>query len=429
MKPETLNSELEITSPVGSYEALMAAIQGGADSVYFGIDKLNMRAASSINFTIEDLGKIVAICKQHQIRSYITLNSVIYDSEIDLAKTIIDAASESGVTGIIASDFSVINYINYANSLHPTLNSQQLELKLSTQCNISNLDAVRFFSKYADSMVLARELSLEQVQQVTGTIANEGIIGPSGKLVRIEIFAHGALCMAISGKCYLSLHNMNSSANRGECLQLCRRPYLVKDKDGGFELEIDNEYIMSPKDLCTIEFLDKIINAGVNIIKIEGRGRSPEYVKTVTSCYREAVDSIKEGSYNNKKIEIWKNKLKTVYNRGFWDGYYLGRKMGEWAEIYGSQAEIRKVYVGKITNYFSDLKVAEVKIETNSLSVGDDIYIMGPSTGVYEDNVKEIRVNLVNVETAQKGDVCSIPVQTFLRRSDKLYKKIISAEP
>jgi U32 family peptidase len=408
--------DIEITAPVGSFESLMAAIQAGADSVYFGIDKLNMRAASSVNFTLDDLSEILEITKEHNIKSYITLNSVIFNDEIDLVKTIINSAKESGVSGIIASDFAVILYAN----------SRGVEVHCSTQCNISNIEAVRFFSRFADVMVLARELNLEQVKQITETIEKENINGPSGNKVKIEVFAHGALCMAISGKCYLSLHNMNSSANRGECLQLCRRPYHVTDKDGGFELEIDNEYIMSPKDLCTVDFLDKIVKAGVKILKIEGRGRSPEYVKTVTSCYREAIESVCDGTYNEEKIKAWKQKLGTVYNRGFWDGYYLGRKLGEWTERYGSQATTKKIYVGKITNYFSDIKVAEVKIESNSISVGDNFYIMGRTTGVYEDVVKEIRVDLLNVETANKCDLCSIPVNTFLRRSDKLYKIIVN---
>ncbi len=413
-----IRKDIEITAPVGSFESLMAAIQSGADSVYFGIDKLNMRAASSFNFTLDDLPKLVEITKEHKLNSYITLNSVVYNNEIELVKTIIKSAKESGITGIIASDFAVIQLAFSAG----------VEVHCSTQCNISNIEAVRFFSQFADVMVLARELNLDQVKQITDTIETENIKGPSGNKIRIEIFAHGALCMAISGKCYLSLHNMNSSANRGECLQMCRRPYHVTDKDGGFELEIDNEYIMSPKDLCTIDFLDRIIGAGVKILKIEGRGRSPEYVKIVTKCYKEAIESITEGTYSEEKAKLLKDKLDTVYNRGFWDGYYLGRKTGEWTEKYGSQATTKKIYVGKITNYFKELKVAEVKIETNSLSIGDNFYIMGPSTGVYEDTVKEIRVDLVNVETANKGDLCSIPVDTFLRRSDKLYKIVGSNE-
>jgi U32 family peptidase len=405
---------IEIMSPVGSYESLMAAIQGGADSVYFGIGQLNMRSASSKNFTLDDLAKISQICQDNNIRTYITLNTVIYDGELEQMKAIVDAAKANKITAIIASDQSVIHYSSQAG----------MEIHMSTQANITNIEAVKFYSLFADVMVTARELSLDKVKAITDAIREEKITGPSGDLVQIEVFAHGALCMAISGKCYLSLDTMNHSANRGACLQICRRPYKVTDKDGGIELEIDNEYIMSPKDLKTIGFLDKILDAGVRVLKIEGRGRSPEYVKTVTHCYKEAVVAYQEGFYNDENIQIWNEKLKSVYNRGFWDGYYLGRKMGEWSERYGSQATHKKVYIGKITNYFTKLKVAEIKIETNSLKVGDDIRIMGETTGVLEEKVKEIRVDLKSVEVAQKGEVCSMPVDTFLRRSDKLYKVI-----
>jgi len=409
-------NQIEIMSPVGSYESLTAAIQGGADAVYFGIEQLNMRSRSSNNFTLDDLVKISEICEENNIRSYITLNTIIYNRELELMRTIVDAAGENNITAIIASDISVIKYAR----------EQGVEVHISTQCNITNIEAVRYYSEFADVMVTARELSLEQVAEITGLIKEENIKGPSGEFIQIEIFAHGALCMAVSGKCYLSLDNYNSSANRGTCLQGCRRSYIVKDKETDMELEIDNEYIMSPKDLNTIGFLDKILKAGVRVLKIEGRGRSPEYVKTVTQCYREAVNSWFDGTYTKENIEIWNNKLSTVYNRGFWDGYYLGRKLGEWTEKYGSQATQKKQYIGKINNYFSKLGVVELKIETNSLSIGDEILIIGPTTGVYEDSVKEIRIDLKATNNAQKGDVCSFAVKSLVRRSDKVYK-IISA--
>ena len=399
-------------SPVGSYESLTAAIQGGADSVYFGIEQLNMRSRSSNNFTLDDLIEISKICRENKIRTYITLNTVIFDNELSLMKEIVNAAKANGITAIIASDQAVIQYANLVG----------MEIHMSTQTNITNIEAVKYYSQFADVMVTARELSLKQVYEITKAIEKEQITGPSGNLVQIEIFAHGALCMAISGKCYLSLDNMNSSANRGACLQVCRRPYKVTDKDGGIELEVDNEYIMSPKDLNTIGFLDKILKAGVRVLKIEGRGRSADYVKTVTACYKEAVKSHFEKTYNEENIEKWNKRLSSVFNRGFWDGYYLGKRMGEWTERYGSQATKRKIYIGKIANYFTKLKVAEIKIETHPLSVGDEIKIIGPTTGVYESKVKEIRVNLNKVKTANKGEICSIPVDTFLRRADKLYK-------
>ncbi len=406
--------QVEIMSPVGSYESLMAAIQGGAGSVYFGIEQLNMRAKSSNNFTLNDLVKISNICKGNNIRSYITLNTIIYDDELPLMKSIVDAAKANDITAIIASDISVIQYAC----------SVGMEVHISTQTNITNIEAVKYYSQFADVIVTARELNLGQVAAITKEIDEQQIKGPSGKLVQIEVFIHGALCMAVSGKCYLSLDNFNYSANRGECLQPCRREYIVKDLDNEIELEIDNKYIMSPKDLNTIGFLDKIFKAGVRILKIEGRGRSPEYVKTVTACYREAVQAYFDGNYNKENIEKWNKKLKTVYNRGFWDGYYLGQKLGEWTEKYGSQATKRKIYIGKITNYFTKIKVAEVKIETNSLSIGDEIKILGPTTGVYEDSVKEIRVDLKKVKKTVKGEICSIPVKSLVRRSDKLYKVI-----
>lgn len=406
--------DIEIMAPVGSYASLIAAIQGGANSVYFGIENLNMRSKSSQNFTIDDLKEITRICRENQIRTYITLNTVIYDHEMEKMRLIVDAAKANNITAIIASDMSVINYAS----------SVGMEIHMSTQTNITNIEAVKYYAQFADVMVTARELSLEQVKSITTGIKDQNITGPSGELVQIEVFAHGALCMAVSGKCYLSLDNLNSSANRGACLQQCRRKYIVKEKDSDIELEIDNEYIMSPKDLNTVSFLDKILDAGVRVLKLEGRGRSPEYVKTVASVYREAVNAWFEGAYNQEQIDQWNERLAKVYNRGFWDGYYLGRKTGEWTEEYGNQATVRKMYVGKVTNYYSNIQVAEIKIETNSIAMYDEIKIIGPTTGVYEDVISEIRVDLKTVDEAAKGDVCSVRVKELVRRGDKLYKII-----
>jgi putative protease len=404
--------DIEIMAPVGSYESLMAAVQGGADSVYFGIGKLNMRSRSSKNFTLDDLAKISDICREHGIRSYIALNTIIYDGELEEMKKIVDAAKANDITAIIASDLSVIQYAR----------SQNVEVHISTQNNVTNIESVKFWAHFADVMVTARELSLEQVGLITKQIREEQVKGPSGNLVQIEIFAHGALCMAVSGKCYLSLDNMNFSANRGECLQVCRRGYKVTDLDGEFELMIDHEYIMSPKDLKTVDFLDRILKAGVRVLKIEGRGRSADYVKTVSSVYREAVNTYFAGEYSQQKIDEWNRRLATVYNRGFWDGYYLGRKMGEWAGSYGSQATRRKEYVGRVTNYFSKIGVAEIKLETKKLSLGDEIQITGPTTGVYEGKIREIRVDEKNVKQAVKGDICSMPVEQLVRRMDKVFR-------
>ncbi len=406
--------DIEIMAPVGSFESLMAAIQGGANSVYFGVEHLNMRAKSSNNFTLKDLVKISDICKKNNIRSYITLNTVIYDDELDLMKNIVDVAKQNDITAIIASDLSVLQYAN----------SVGISVHISTQCNITNIEAVKFYSHFADTMILARELNLKQVANIIKDIEKQQIKGHSGNFIQIEIFAHGALCMAVSGKCYLSLDNENHSANRGDCMQLCRRPYIVTDKYTGQQLEIDNKYIMSAKDLCTIEFLDKILKAGVKVLKIEGRARSPEYVKTVTQCYRKAVDAYFNNNYTKENITQWLKELKTVYNRGFWDGYYLGKKLGEWTKIRDSQATKKKIYIAKIVNYFSNINVAELKIETNSLSVNDEILITGPTTGVIKTNVHEIRADFKNVNTTLKGEKCSIPVPSLVRRADKLYKLV-----
>ncbi len=410
--------EIEIMSPVGSYESLMAAIHAGAGSVYFGVGKMNMRSRSSANFDHDDLQKITQICSENNVKSYLTVNTVVYNNEIDQLKELLDWAKVCKVTAIIASDFAVLEYAQRIG----------LEIHISTQCNVTNIEAVRFFSKFADVIVLARETELSQVADITKKISEENICGPSGNLVEIEMFVHGALCMAVSGKCYLSLDNFNHSANRGACLQPCRRGYNVKDIDGEIELAIENQYIMSPKDLCTISFLDKIIHAGVTVLKIEGRGRSPEYVKMVTKCYHEALEAIADNTFTKEKIDDWMEKLRSVYNRDFWDGYYLGRKMGEWTERYGSQATRVKQYVGKVTNFFSKLNVAEVLIETNQLTKNDEIMIFGPTTGVYEDTLAEIRVDLKPVETAQKGDLCSIPVKETVRKNDKLYKWIVEVD-
>lgn len=402
----------EIMAPVGSYESLMAAIQGGADSVYFGAEQLNMRAASSNNFSLDDLRKIVSICKQNDIKSYLTVNVVVFDHEIDQMHRIIDAAVESRISAVIASDLAVINYA-YTSGI---------EVHLSTQLNITNIEALRFYSKWADVAVLARELNLQQVNNIYKNIIEQNIRGPKGDLIKIEMFAHGALCMAVSGKCYLSLHENNKSANRGECYQTCRKSYIVTGKESGYEIEVDNEYIMSPKDLCTIGFLDKMIKAGVQVLKIEGRARSAEYVKEVTSCYNEAIYAILDDTYNKEKTDAWTIRLSTVFNRGFWDGYYLGQTIGQWNTNYGSSATKRKVYLGKITNYFTKLNVAEIKLENGDLNRGDVILITGPTTGVVEYTMEEIRVDLKIVEKALKGELCSIKTTDFLRRSDKVYK-------
>lgn len=405
-------TDIELMAPVGSYESLMAAIQGGANSIYFGIEQLNMRARSSNNFTKDDLREIVKICKENEVKTYLTVNTVLYDNEMNLMHEVIDSAKENGVTAIIAADISAILYAR----------SVDVEVHISTQCNITNIESVRFYSQFADVVVLARELNLDQVANIYHQIVKQDIRGPKGELVQIEMFAHGALCMAVSGKCYLSLHEKSSSANRGACMQTCRKAYTVTEKESGNELEIDNQYIMSPKDLCTIGFVNKLIDAGVRVLKFEGRARSPEYVKTVLSCYNEAVDAYLDGSYGEDKIAVWKEELSTVFNRGFWDGYYMGQKIGEWSSEYGNRATKRKMLIGKGTNYFNKIKVAEFLLESQELSVGDTILITGPTTGVVETTIEEIRVDLKPVEKAVKGDSFSIALDTVIRRSDKLYK-------
>ncbi|MBO8428865.1 MAG: U32 family peptidase [Bacteroidetes bacterium] len=402
--------DLEIMAPAGNFEALMAAIQGGADSVYFGVGNLNMRSHSANNFSSSDIEEIVRICKEHGVRTYLTLNIVLYDSDIAPMQEALSAAAKAGVSAVIASDMAAISYAR----------SIGMEVHVSTQLNISNRESLKFFAQFADVIVLARELTLVQVKEISDFIRRENITGPSGERVRIEMFCHGALCMAISGKCYLSLHEYNASANRGSCFQLCRRGYRVTDLETGTQLDIDNKYIMSPKDLCTIEFIDKMAQAGVSVFKIEGRARSAEYVKKVASAYRKAADAVEEGRFTPQLGSSLKSELEQVFNRGFWDGYYQGARLGEWSSVYGNKATRKKTYIGKITNYFSNIGVAEVLIETGTLSVGNNILIIGPSTGVAEMKIPEIRVELKPVERAGKG-VCSIPVKEKLRRSDKVY--------
>lgn len=411
-------SDLEIMAPVGSFESLAAAIHAGADSVYFGIENLNMRSRSASNFSTDDLRKIVATCNEHGVKSYLTVNTVIYNDDLPLMRQIVDTAKEVGVSAIIASDVAVMRYAN----------SIGVEVHLSTQLNIANSDALRFYVQFADVAVLARELNLEQVADIYKKICEEPILGKSGKPIRIEMFCHGALCMAVSGKCYLSLHEHNASANRGACMQVCRRAYTVKDRDSDIELDIENQYIMSPKDLKTIHFLNKMIDAGVRVFKIEGRARGPEYVATVVACYREAIDSYLDGSFSDDKIAAWNERLSRVFNRGFWDGYYLGQRLGEWSSNYGSQAILRKVYVGKCTNYFAKLGVAEFLVEAQPISVGDEYLVTGTTTGAYEDTVSEIRTDLQAVETVEKGTIFSIKTQTPIRRNDKLYKLVASSK-
>ena len=403
--------QLEIMSPAGNFECLQAAIQGGANSVYFGIGRLNMRSHSANNFAPEDLAEVCRICRENGVRSYLTLNITLYDEDLEDMRKVLQSAKEAGVSAVIASDMAAIAY---ARSLG-------IEVHISTQLSISNRESLRFYAQFADVVVLARELTLVQVKEIKKVIDEEHICGPSGQPLRIELFCHGALCMAVSGKCYLSLHEYNASANRGSCYQVCRRGYEVTDLETGSQLVVDNKYIMSPRDLCTIEFMDRIIDAGVTVFKIEGRARSSEYVKTVTQAYREAADAVTAGTYTPEFAAGLKSRLETVFNRGFWDGYYLGAKMGQWSEVYGNRATRMKRYVGKVTNYFEKIGVAEILMETGKIAVGDTIVISGPTTGVYEGVVPEIRVDLEPVQQTVKGELCSIPVPVKLRRSDKVY--------
>lgn len=409
-------NKIEIMSPAGNFECLNAAIQGGANAVYFGVGNLNMRSHSANNFTIDDLGEVVRICREHSVKTYLTLNIVVYDSDIQAMIDTLHAAKKSGIDAIIASDMAVIQKCKELG----------LEVHISTQLNVSNIEAVKFYSQFADVIVLARELTLSQIKEINEKIYEENICGPNGQLVRTELFVHGALCMSISGKCYLSLQEYGASANRGSCYQLCRRGYQVTDLETGRQLNIENKYIMSPKDLCTIEFIDKIIASGITVFKIEGRARSAEYVRFVTECYRKAADAVENNSFNQDLAKKLKEKLESVFNRGFWDGYYQGARLGEWSDVYGSKATRQKVYVAKVTNYFSNIKVAEVLIESGALKVGDEVLIIGPSSGCINHTISEIRVDLKNTTIAKKGDLCSIPIENRLRRSDKIYiwKKI-----
>ena len=401
-------------APAGSWQSLQAAIQGGANSVYFGIEQLNMRARSSNNFTLKDLIEIAELCNKKNIKTYITLNTIIYDHDLILMKKIVDTAKQANITAIIASDQAVIGYAASVN----------MEVHISTHTNVTNLETIRFFSHFADVVILSRELSLLQVKEITKEIERQQIKGPSGNLIKIEIFVHGALCMAVSGKCYMSLHTTNSSANRGACIQNCRKTYTVTDKEDGHQFDIDNEYIMSPKDLCTIGFLDQVLDSGSSILKIEGRGRSPEYVKTTTQCYREAADAYLEGTYNKEKVKGWMSRLTTVYNRGFWDGYYLGQKIGEWTGAHGSKATKKKIYLGKAKKYFTKIQVAEFDLEAQHLKEGENILIAGKTTGIIETIVAEIRINDKQVKGVKKGDNFSIKLNHKVRPSDKLYKVI-----
>ncbi|MDR1405768.1 MAG: U32 family peptidase [Prevotellaceae bacterium] len=399
-------------APAGNFECLAAAAQGGADAVYFGVGNLNMRARAAHNFSPGDLARITDFCRRRHLRSYLTVNTVLYDDELDEMRRLIDAARQAGVTAIIASDIAAIECAR----------RQGVEVHLSTQCNLTNIEAVRFYARFADVMVLSRELTLDKIKHIHSQIIATPVNGPGGKPVRIELFCHGALCMATSGKCYLSLHEHNASANRGACYQVCRRGYTVTDNESGRQLAIDNQYIMSPKDLCTIGFLDKLLDAGVRVFKIEGRARAADYVQTVTACYRRAIDACLAGNYTPRLTEQLTATLRTVFNRGFWDGYYQGAALGEWSEAYGNKATERKTYIGKATNYFNRLGVAEFLIETGELEAGDDILIIGPTTGVVRKTVTEIRVALQAVPKTVKGETCSIAIPEKIRRADKLYK-------
>lgn len=404
--------DFEIMAPVGSRESLAAAIQAGADSIYFGIEKLNMRAHSASTFSIDDLREIAATCNEHGIKTYLTVNTIIYNEDIALMHEIVDAAKEAGISAVIASDVAVMTYCNKIGQ----------EVHLSTQLNISNVEALKFYAQFADVVVLARELNMDQVAEVHRLAEEQNICGPSGEPIRIEMFCHGALCMAISGKCYLSLDNANRSANRGECIQLCRRSYTVTDNETGTQLEIDNKYVMSPKDLKTVRFIDKMMKSGVRVFKIEGRARGPEYVYTVVKCYKEAILSVIDGTFTEEKKDEWDERLATVFNRGFWDGYYLGQKLGEWNKNYGSCATEKKVYVGKGIKYFSKLGVAEFAIEAADFKKGDKLLITGPTTGVIYMTADEIRYDLNPVDEALKGQRVSMPVPAKVRPSDKLFK-------
>lgn len=404
-------SDFEIMAPAGSPESLAAALRSGADSIYFGIENLNMRAHSASTFTIQDLRRIARECAHFGVKSYLTVNTIIYDEDLTLMRQILDAAKEAGISAVIASDVAVMTYCRTIGQ----------EVHLSTQLNISNIEALRFYAQFADVVVLARELNMDQVAEIYRHIVEENICGPSGQQIRIEMFCHGALCMAVSGKCYLSLNHVGRSANRGDCTQLCRRAYTVRDRDTGTELDIDNQYIMSPKDLKTIGFVDRMMHSGVRVFKIEGRARGPEYVTTVVQCYREAIQSVLDGTFSEEKTQAWNRRLATVFNRGFWDGYYQGQRLGEWTDRPGASTTERKVYCAKAIRYYSKLGVAEFKVEAHVLNRGDRLLITGPTTGALHATATEIRYELQPVEQAQKGWHISIPVPAKVRPNDKLY--------
>jgi putative protease len=412
MMKEMKQEDFEIMAPVGSRESLAAAIQAGADSVYFGIGQLNMRSHSANHFTIEDLHEIADTCNAHGIKTYLTVNTIIYGEDISTMHQIIDAAREAKISAVIASDVAVMMYCR----------EQGVEVHLSTQLNITNIESLKFYAQFADVVVLARELNMEQVAEIHRQIEEQHVTGPGGHLVRIEMFCHGALCMAVSGKCYMSLHDANRSANRGECVQICRRSYTVTDNETGHQLEIDNKYIMSPKDLKTVRFIDKMMRAGVRVLKIEGRARGPEYVYTVVTCYKEAIRSVLEGTFTEEKKDEWDERLARVFNRGFWDGYYQGQTMGEWTKDYGNKATQKKVLVGKVTKYFSKLGVAEIAVEANTFKVGDKLLITGNTTGAMYLDATEIRYELKPVEKAEQGWLISIPVPDKVRPNDKFFR-------
>ena len=416
----TKSGRIELMAPAGDFTSLQAALDNGADSIYFGVEQLNMRARASMNFTILDLPEISRRCKEKGVRTYLTLNTIIYDHDLSIIKTLLDKAKEADLTAVIAMDQAVIAYARQIG----------MEVHISTQINITNIETVKFYALFADTMVMSRELSITQIKKICSQIEKEQIKGPSGNLVEIEIFGHGALCMAVSGKCYLSLHSHNSSANRGACKQNCRKKYTVIDQESGFEIELDNEYMMSPKDLCTIGFLDQIVDAGVKVLKIEGRGRAPEYVATVTKCYREAIDSIADGTFSAEKVQGWMKQLETVYNRGFWSGYYLGQELGEWSPNSGSSATQKKIYIGKGRHFYPKSNIAEFLIEAYDLNIGDRVLIQGPTTGSQEIVIEHMMVDGKEGATkASKSDVVTFKTEFRVRPSDKLYKIVKVEEP
>ena len=411
----TTSGKIELMAPAGDFTSMQAALDNGADSIYFGVEQLNMRARASINFTIDDLPEIAQRCGEKGVRTYLTLNTIIYDHDLSLIKTLLDKAKAANLTAVIAMDQAVISYARQIG----------MEVHISTQINITNIETVKFYALFADTMVMSRELSITQVKKICNQIVKDDVRGPSGNLVEVEIFGHGALCMAVSGKCYLSLHSHNSSANRGACKQNCRKKYTVIDQETGFEIELDNEYMMSPKDLCTINFLDHVVDSGVKVLKIEGRGRAPEYVATVTKCYREAIDAVADGTFSPEKVADWMSRLETVYNRGFWAGYYLGQELGEWSSISGSAATQKKIYIGKGRHFYPKSNVAEFLVEAYDLNVGDRVLIQGPTTGSQEMVLDAMLVDTKpNASKASKSDVITFKTEFKIRPSDKLYKVV-----